>query len=353
MNDGPYLQVTISRQVKQYLPNLIPTRFANLIWMITGVHLARHVHLSKIAAWRAGRATLNSKVRQLRRFLANPAIDSWRLYRPLARLLLGSGIPDSPIRLLIDRLELSGRRSILMVALAYRRRALPLTWEVFRKKGHSLAVDQVELLKRLQPLIPKERQVILFGDGEFQSIPLFVWLINSGWNFRLRVDRTRGVYLPTGQRRKVCELTEEGITSTQPVRIRLPIGYWPVFVGCYPEEPRPGYVISSTPVPGGITRDYRRRMWIEELFADLQGGGFQLQASRLYHPQRLSRLLVPLCWAYVWLIHVGGWIIKRGLRRLVDRNDRRDRSLVEIGRYWIRRRLAARKPLRMGFTPVY
>lgn len=35
---------------------------------------------------------------------------------------------------------------------------------------------------------------------------------------------------------------------------------------------------------------------LEELFADLEGGGFQLQQSRIYQPDRLSRLLLAVSW---------------------------------------------------------
>ncbi len=31
-------------------------------------------------------------------------------------------------------------------------------------------------------------------------------------------------------------------------------------------------------------------MWIEQLFADLEDGGFHLNRSRIYPPERLSRL---------------------------------------------------------------
>jgi len=47
-------------------------------------------------------------------------------------------------------------------------------------------------------------------------------------------------------------------------------------------------------------RTYSRRMWIEQLFADFEGGGFHLNRSRIYHARRLSRLVLALSWVYTW-----------------------------------------------------
>ncbi len=206
MTDGPHLQHRIAQQIKQYLPDLSRRRFENLTWLMTGIHLSRHVHLSKIAAWRSGRARLPSKVRQLRRFLASETFDPWPLYRPLARLLLETASRHGPIHLLIDRLELSGPRILLMVALAYRCRALPLMWTVIKNRGHSLSADQVQLLQRLDKIIPGGGQVVLLGDGEFRGVPLLVWLVSVGWDFILRAHLDLPVYLSGGRRRQIHEL---------------------------------------------------------------------------------------------------------------------------------------------------
>jgi len=51
----------------------------------------------------------------------------------------------------------------------------------------------------------------------------------------------------------------------------------------------------------------------------------------LHHFLRLSRLTLALAPLYVWLISVGGRTIRDGLRHLVDRVDRRDLSIFQIG----------------------
>jgi hypothetical protein len=93
-------------------------------------------------------------------------------------------------------------------------------------------------------------------------------------------------------------------------------------------------------------------MWVEELFGDLKGHGFDLEATHLQGLGRLSRLVLAAAILYVWLIALGSRIVKRGLRYLVDRRDRRDKSLFRIGWDWIERCLALNSRMMLTFCPV-
>jgi hypothetical protein len=52
---------------------------------------------------------------------------------------------------------------------------------------------------------------------------------------------------------------------------------------------------------------------------------------------------------YLWLIAYGAQVIKRGQWRLVDRNDRRDYSLFQIGCNMLERSLAQLQLPKTGF----
>jgi hypothetical protein len=78
---------------------------------------------------------------------------------------------------------------------------------------------------------------------------------------------------------------------------------------------------------------------IEEMFGDMKKHGFDLESTRLRKFSRLSRLTLAVVWVYVWLVSIGGRTIHRGFRHLVDRNDRRDLSIFQIGFRFIQRRL--------------
>ncbi|RMI12985.1 MAG: hypothetical protein D6681_06225 [Calditrichaeota bacterium] len=70
---------------------------------------------------------------------------------------------------------------------------------------------------------------------------------------------------------------------------------------------------------------------IEEMFGDFKKHGFDLESTMLRHFLRLSRLTLAVAYLYVWIVAIGGRIIHRGLRHLVDRKDRRDLSIFQIG----------------------
>ena len=75
------------------------------------------------------------------------------------------------------------------------------------------------------------------------------------------------------------------------------------------------------------------------MHADLKKHGFDLESTMLRHFVRLSRLTLAVACLYVWLISVGARTIHAGFRPLVDRNDRRDLSIFQIGFRFIQRRL--------------
>src|SRR6056297_2260708 len=130
MSNSLRLQDRIETLIAQMLPPLRKTRHRNLARLLTGLYRAEHVHLSALADELPGPAQQTSKTRRMRRFLNNEEVDPGRWYRPVARMLLREASESGPVRILVDRLELSGRRRLLVAALAYRRRALPIWWRV-------------------------------------------------------------------------------------------------------------------------------------------------------------------------------------------------------------------------------
>jgi hypothetical protein len=70
-------------------------------------------------------------------------------------------------------------------------------------------------------------------------------------------------------------------------------------------------------------------MWLEEMFGDMKGHGFDLERSRLRHFLRLSRLTFAVCLLYVWLVATGEHVLTARLFSEVDRSDHHDlRSFV-------------------------
>jgi hypothetical protein len=78
-------------------------------------------------------------------------------------------------------------------------------------------------------------------------------------------------------------------------------------------------------------RLYTKRFRIETFFSDQKSRGFHLHKSHLADPQRLSRLLIATCLAYIWIVYLGSICMKEGWISTIHRSDRCDLSLFQLG----------------------
>jgi hypothetical protein len=344
-------------RIRQLCPEARGTLIDNFTWLLVGIYLSRKVHLSLIANKIPGRAKLNSKVQRLRRLLLGPiSVRKW--YDPIAVELLESQAQHGHIRLIVDGSRVSFHHQLLMVSIAYRRRAIPIVWTwVKGSRGHSSAFKQLALLKYVQTLIPENASVSLVGDSEFGAVAVLRQLDDWGWLYALRqkgntlVDLTlhnhwqpfAGLACRPGQSFwfRAAFLTEMHCHRTNL------LAYWKR------GEKHPWLLATTFPTQRKALRAYRIRMWIEEMFGDFKGHGFDLESSHLSHFQRLSRLTLAVVLLYLWLVVLGSRVIKNGLRSLVDRADRRDFSVFRIGYNMAERCLVNVEPLSILFVPYF
>jgi hypothetical protein len=341
-------------QLKQMMPTERITRLRNMAWLQAGILMSGSVHLSHAAKKMPGRAKGPSATRRLSRFLANHRLRVRSWYEPLARALLQSAAHTGQVRLIIDGTLIGRHHQLLMVAVAYRRRALPIVWTwVPSKKGHSSGQKQRALLAYVHHLMPAAARVVVLGDSEFT--PLQALLTAWGWDYVLRQKGSHLLQSQPGAAWQRCEtlVTRPGqcqwlteVTLTQRYRHRTHfLAYW------QRGAERPWLLATSLPTASVTRRLYGRRMWVEEMFGDFKGHGFDLAQSRLQHLQRLSRLTLAVALLYVHLVAFGAAIIKRGQRHLVDRKDRRDLSVFRIGLDALERFLINGKTVKLPLVP--
>ena len=357
MQNNLRLHGTLLSQLCKWLPEERITRLRNLAWLMTGMFLARSVHLSHIARKLPLPGQVVSLTNRLRRFLDNPRVDVWHYYQPIARELL-TGLRGQRLTLLIDCTALGFNYQLMVIAIAYRRRALPLMWSVHRsKRGMVPTEPQITLLRRLAPLISRKTEVWVVGDAGFGRAALMRWLSKRHWHYCLRVN-------------SACRFYRQGVGWTTVAAIPVQEGQtrylgwvrwtklenfgWVQLVAHWEQgEDGPWFLVTDQVAGTWTIRLYKKRMWLEQLFGDLKGHGFDLEATHLQDFDRLSRLSLAAMMVYVWLIALGSRVIKRGLRYLVDRRDRRDKSLFRIGWDWIERCFALNDQIPLTFTPVF
>jgi hypothetical protein len=189
--------------------------------------------------------------------------------------------------------------------------------------------------------------VTIHADSEFRSVALFQWLREQGHDALLSIRGRTSIYDTVdagqgqtllervGQRRDVVYLTGVYVTEER---------YGPVNVYAWWSKDDDGKpllraVMTNLPATPRTKRRGRKRMWIETGFRDWQSGGFQLDQTGITDRERLARLLIPLLVAYLWLVSIGRWVVKRGYRRLIDHGAARAwrYSLFQLGVGWLER----------------
>ncbi len=347
------------RELRQLWPEERLTRVRLLAWCLAGIYVSRSVQLHRIALKIPSSAQLTSVTRRLSRFLENSRLQVRPCYEPMARSLLAeSAHTVGEIRLILDTTLVGANHRLLMVALAYRRRAIPLAWTwVRQKKGLSAARRQLALLAYVKTLLPRHTSVLVVGDTEFGAINVLKQLNAWHWHYVLR-QKANFKVCPKGKRtwqsfgHLVSRVGEKvwweqaRLTAQKRQHVNL-LAYQK------PGEKEPWLLATNLPDATLTLQAYRRRMWVEELFGDLKRHGFDLASTHLRHLERISRLTLLVVLLYLWLIALGSRILKEGTRWRVDRRDRRDLSLFQIGLRSIEQCLTNGLPLRILWHPYW
>jgi hypothetical protein len=343
--------------IRKSLPDERITRVRNLTWLIVGMYLSQSVHLARIGSQLPFQVSLTSVTARLARFLQNGAFRVRDWYRPIAEALLGQAAAQGVVRLIVDGSKVSAHHQLLMVGLAYRKRALPIAWTWVRgARGHSSSMTQLALLHYVYSLVPAHAEVRLVGDCEFGAVAILQQLHAWGWHYVLR---QRGDLLVCVDQASRWQRVEQLLPCKDKVfwypHALLTEQLWHCSLLCYwrTGEKEPWFLATNLVDSAAVLHAYALRMWIEEMYGDWKGHGVYLEQTHLCHISRLARLTFAVALSYLWLVTQGSKTIKRGLRRWVDRKNRRDLSIYRIGLYVIERCCACELPFSVHLIPYF
>lgn len=345
----------IKQSMMQFFPPLTGHRerhFNSLAALICGIVGAECSHLSAIANHApAGPADQESLIMRFRRWLTNEtnSIDHWFL--PVAQALIHT-LSRQPLFLAIDG-SVVGRGCIaLMVSVVYHGRALPLCWVVVKgKKGHFPQSMHCALLSMLQPLIPPDAEVVVLGDGEFDGTDLQTLMRQFGWQYVVRTASTVRMHVYGCEYRIGSMAPTPGeLLGVRPAWMTA-AHYGPVSILALWEEGNDGpiYLVTNMLDLNAAFAAYRKRAHIETFFSDLKSRGFGIDKSHVSDPERLIRLLIVACLAYIWVVYLGVCALEDGWLKRLHRVDRCDLSLFQLGVRLLTRCLKEALPIPDGF----
>jgi hypothetical protein len=196
----------------------------------------------------------------------------------------------------------------LRLHVLYKGRALPWAWRVRHgPKGHFPEALPIALVALVRACLPEGPPVVLLGDGEFEGTTLQQTLHEAGW---VDVCRTAQSTVATwdGATFRLDALgacSKPGTLSELKEAKRTRDAYGPVMVlRCWAKgyhEPR--YLVSNMDTAEEAYHLYHKRFRIETFFSDQKSRGFHIHQSHISDPQRLSRLLIAACLAYIWIVY--------------------------------------------------
>ena len=341
---------TVRQRLCTLLRDLSKPQLTNLSLLIFGLFAAGNCQLPRIAAKLPLPTGAASLTQRLRRLLMNTAIQPTQLYQPVAEALL-SCFRGGSVRLILDATDLGGRLPVLFVAVAYRGRALPLLWRMLPHPGCSAFREQKALLSAVATLIPPSVSVTLLADREYGSEALVRWCRVQRWHFCLRLKKNRWLLDADGTMKQIrsLPLIPGGRVFLRDVRLPA-VPEHRLSLCCSwsrdNKDDEPWYILSDLPADHRVLATYAVRFRIEEMFRDFKEFGFRLETTHLRDPARVSRLLLCVCLAHVWLMNAGVWVSKRGFRRQIDRHKKRQLSYFQIGWRYLQTCLARGLPLR-------
>ena len=306
-----------------------------LAGFISGIVGSRSSQLPTIATKIPDGATPESRVKRITRWLKNDEITEEIYFLPYAEILLHCLALETLV-LVMDGSAVGRGCCALMIHVIYKGRALPLAW-VVRKcpKGHAPESLHIELVELVKGLIPEGTKVVFLGDGEFDGIDLQKTMNDAGWLYACRTAKSTvatwegvkfnlnllGSSIKPGM---LIELKEAQFTRD---------AYGPVMILCCwaKDEADPLYLVSNLSFAEEAIKYYQKRFRIETFFSDQKSRGFNIQKSHIEDPQRMSRLLIASCLAYIWIVYLGSLCKTDGWQSIIHRKSRCDLSLFRLG----------------------
>ncbi len=345
MSDSLSLYDTLFSVVRKAQPHEDARRLRVFVWAVVGLLIEKTISLPLIALAIVSTAQAASRVRRVRRFLANPHVSVRAYYDVLIRGALADWAGEK-MALILDTTTVAGRLCILRVSLVYRGRAIPLAWQVYDRKGVSLPFKLYrEVLGHVRTLLPPGVTVVLLGDRGFRGVALMRWCRSPhiGWHFRLRLKGNQRITLADGRTWLLRELgLQPGMKGFLHDVFLGERRYGPIHLAMAwseKEKAEAWYIASDEPTDETTLGEYGWRMEIEEELLDDKSGGFQLEDTQLADAESISRLLLVMSVAYLHLVSLGTFVIAHGLRSSVDGHWARGLSYFQIGWRWLRRSL--------------
>ena len=331
-----------TRIIRQELNTLYPgqpkgnlaRRLNTLAGLVSGIVGSKSVNLPQVASKVPDGNKVTSREKKYSRLVNNKLFDFECFFLPFVEAML-CNLPGETLVFAIDG-SVVGRGCItLMVSVIFRGRSLPVCWLVVKgKKGHLPESSHLELLNCLRAIVTDGKRIVILGDGEFDGTELQSDIQGFGWEYVCRTGKNVKLFWDGYEFQCV-----EAISYLKPgehIEIHNTLftnkKYGPVQVVCNwgKGHKEPIFLVTNVMSAYEACDLYALRFRIETFFSDQKSRGFNIQRSHLSDPDRISRILIAACLAYIWIIYLGVVATKKWVG-IIHRTERCDLSLFQLG----------------------
>lgn len=302
--------------------------------MVSSILIKGRSELSQMALANGERKQLASKVKQIKRWLLNEKTGYKEYYLPFIKPLLEVLAASGHLVFSIDGSVVGKGCMCLMFSVIYKNKAIPVVWRVYKaKKGHLSEKVHRDLLKNLSGLVPSNCRVTITGDGEFDGCHWQADILELGWDYVLRTGKNVQIQEDTWDDFKPKDVSTEPGTSLFFEEINFTKKKWKtnLLIWHGKGHKNPLYIVTNLDFTPRIQHLYKKRFKIEPFFRDQKSRGFHIHKSGLRAPERLEKLLIASCLAYVFGIMAGTKALKSKFYNEIERRDGRYLSLFQLG----------------------
>ena len=303
--------------------------------LISGIVGSKSTQLPHIAAKVPNGTKPESRAKRFARWCDNAHILEEVYFLPYVDVLLRH-LALQTVVLVMDGSGVGRGCTALMLHVVYKGRALPLAWRVRQApKGHLPEDLHIALVELRREVIPEEAHVVFLGDGECDGTKLQDTRTKAGWSYVCRTAMST-VATWEGETFRLDTLgacSKPGtLVAFQEVQFTRE-AYGPVMVlSCWAKGyHEPLYLVSNMAQAEEACRWYEKCFRIETFFSDQKSRGFHIHKSHMSDVQRLSRLLIAACLAYIWIVYLGSLCEADGWKPVIHRRKRCDLSLFQLG----------------------
>jgi hypothetical protein len=319
---NPTLLYQWQERLGKHLPSLNKWQMQNVALFSLGIIQARSSQQRHIVEHLAAMGQADSLKRRLQRFLANEQVEMATFFAEWTGWVTHA-CPQSHYTLLVDETKLGDRLGVMVVALAYEGRCIPLAWHCYPAndatrypvQGQVGLIDQ--LLQQVKVGLPAQAGVTVQADRGIGTSPDLAKIVAAhGWYYLFRVTAQTKIVTKEGRDYTISQMVQPGQMWSAEGKVFKRRGKLSGRACAVWDEAYGQALALVTNHPDYSGREYAQRNWQEQTFRDLKGQGWQWDQSHVWQPAHAQRLLILLVVAYDWMLALGVQATLKGMMRL-------------------------------------